>query len=135
VDPFSKKCRNPWPSAGALVGFLIALFVTEVHFIQRLFGMASVPVEFWLYQIPMALGILIVDGIRKLLVRLFPNGPVARIAWLRFGFDSRDFSVHRSVLLSFGNGDCHRLTHASRPRIHEELSTNYSAFCLYVPYP
>ncbi len=43
--------------------------------IQSLFGTrSSVPIEFWLIPIPLGLGILCVDEIRKLLVRLFPNG-------------------------------------------------------------
>ncbi|KAG6867722.1 hypothetical protein C0993_011968, partial [Termitomyces sp. T159_Od127] len=81
ADPIRPKRRNPWIVAGAILAFLIAIFVTEVRGIQRLFGTASVPVEFWLIPLPLALGILFMDEIRKLLVRTFPKGPLAKIAW------------------------------------------------------
>jgi len=41
-----------------------------------LFGTASVPVEFWVYPLPLALVISCMDEFRKVLVR-----PIARIAW------------------------------------------------------
>ncbi|RDB19722.1 Sodium/potassium-transporting ATPase subunit alpha [Hypsizygus marmoreus] len=81
ADPFRAKRRNPWLFAGALCALVIAIFVTEVPGIQKLFLTASVPTEFWLIPLPLALGILAMDEVRKLLVRTFPNGPVARIAW------------------------------------------------------
>ncbi|KAF8968636.1 hypothetical protein BDZ97DRAFT_1799384 [Flammula alnicola] len=81
ADPIRAKRRNPWLLAGALTALVIAIFVTEVPGIQHLFHTASVPIEFWLIPLPLALGILAMDEIRKLLVRTFPKGPVARIAW------------------------------------------------------
>lgn len=81
ADPIRKKRRNPWLPLGAIISLAIAIFVTELPGIQNLFGTASVPIEFWLLPIPMALGILMMDELRKLMVRLFPKGPLARIAW------------------------------------------------------
>ena len=81
ADPFRAKRRNPWLVLGAFCAFVIAVFVTEVPGINKLFNTAPVPIEFWLIPIPLALGILIMDEIRKLLVRSFPRGPLARIAW------------------------------------------------------
>ncbi|KAG6877296.1 hypothetical protein C0992_010314 [Termitomyces sp. T32_za158] len=81
ADPIRPQRRNPWLFAGALLAFLIAIFVTEVRGIQNLFGTASVPVEFWVIPLPLALGILFMDEIRKLLVRTFPKGPLAKISW------------------------------------------------------
>ncbi|KAG6835830.1 hypothetical protein H0H93_014276 [Arthromyces matolae] len=81
ADPIRAKRRNPWIVVGALLAFCIAIFVTEEPGLQRLFGTASVPIEFWLIPLPLALGILMMDEIRKLLVRVFPKGPIARIAW------------------------------------------------------
>ena len=81
ADPFTKKRRNPWLILGMLISLSIAIFVTEVPGIQKLFLTGSVPIEFWLIPIPLALAILCVDEVRKLLVRLFPNGPLAKIAW------------------------------------------------------
>jgi sodium/potassium-transporting ATPase subunit alpha len=81
ADPFRKERRNPWLLLGMVISLVIAIFVTEVPGIQTLFGTASVPIEFWLIPIPLALGILLMDEMRKLLVRTFPNGPIARVAW------------------------------------------------------
>ncbi|PWI71738.1 Na/K ATPase alpha 1 subunit [Purpureocillium lilacinum] len=81
ADPVTKKRRNPWLLLSMAISLAIAVFVTEVPGIQNLFGTASVPIEFWVIPIPLALGILCMDEIRKLVVRLFPNGPIARIAW------------------------------------------------------
>ncbi|RFU72167.1 cation-transporting atpase pma1 [Trichoderma arundinaceum] len=81
ADPFTQKRRNPWLLLGMLISLAIAIFVTEVPGLQTLFLTASVPIEFWLIPIPLALGILVLDEIRKLIVRLFPNGPVAKVAW------------------------------------------------------
>jgi sodium/potassium-transporting ATPase subunit alpha len=79
ADPIRKKRRNPWLLVGAAISLSIAVFVTEQSGIQSIFGTASVPLEFWLLPLPLALGILMMDEIRKLIVR--PKGPIARIAW------------------------------------------------------
>jgi len=81
ADPFRKARRNPWLILSALISLSIAIFVTEVPGIQSLFGMAKVPVEFWLYPVPLAVGILCMDEGRKAIVRGFPNSLVAKIAW------------------------------------------------------
>ncbi|KIH92131.1 sodium/potassium-transporting ATPase subunit alpha [Sporothrix brasiliensis 5110] len=81
ADPFTRARRNPWLGLGMAMSLGIAVFVTEVPGIQSLFNTASVPLEFWLIPIPLGVGILCVDEMRKLLVRLFPKGPLARIAW------------------------------------------------------
>ncbi|KAG6872279.1 hypothetical protein C0995_011316 [Termitomyces sp. Mi166 len=81
ADPIRKERRNPWIFVGAVLAFVIAVFVTEVPGMQMLFGTASVPVEFWVIPLPLALGILFMDEIRKLVVRMFPKGPIAKMAW------------------------------------------------------
>lgn len=81
ADPFRAKRRNPWLLAGIVMSFAIAVFVTMEPGIQSIFGTATVPIEFWLIPLPLALGVLIMDELRKLAVRLFPNGPLAKVAW------------------------------------------------------
>ncbi|PMD37745.1 putative Na/K ATPase alpha 1 subunit [Hyaloscypha variabilis F] len=81
ADPIRKARRNPWLLAGAGMSLAIAVFVTEVPGIQTIFGTASVPIEFWLIPLPLAVGILVMDEMRKLIVRTWPKGPVARMAW------------------------------------------------------
>jgi sodium/potassium-transporting ATPase subunit alpha len=81
ADPICKARRNPWLLAGAAASLVIAVFVTEEPGIQSIFGTASVPIEFWLIPLPLALGILVMDELRKVLVRGWPKGPVAKLAW------------------------------------------------------
>lgn len=81
ADPIRKQRRNPWLLASLVVSLSIAVFVTEEPGLQKIFGTGSAPLEFWFLPIPLALGILCMDEIRKLSVRLWPKGPIARIAW------------------------------------------------------
>ncbi|EED16394.1 Na/K ATPase alpha 1 subunit, putative [Talaromyces stipitatus ATCC 10500] len=82
ADPIVRKeRRNPWLLASAVISLAIAVFVTEEPGLQRIFQTASAPIEFWLYPIPLAVGILLMDEIRKLVVRMWPRGWIARIAW------------------------------------------------------
>lgn len=81
ADPFRKQRRNPWLLGGMAMSLAIAIFVTLEPGIQSIFETASIPIEFWFIPIPLALGILIMDEMRKLVVRLYPNGPVAKMAW------------------------------------------------------
>ncbi|KAK2882743.1 hypothetical protein FQN49_000055 [Arthroderma sp. PD_2] len=81
ADPIRKQRRNPWLAGAVLISLAIAVFVTQTPGINKLFNTAPVPIEHWLLPIPLAIGILCMDEFRKLLVRLFPRGPVARIAW------------------------------------------------------
>lgn len=103
ANPLSKERRNLWlfvgPSESAkclnlesactdassprltVISIAIALIVTLVPGIQNLFGTAAVPVRFWFIPVGLGLGILIMDELRKLTVRTWPSGPVARLAW------------------------------------------------------
>ena len=81
ADPIRPARRNPWLPLAMIISLVIAIFVTEVPGIQNLFSTASVPIEFWLIPLGLALGVLCMDELRKVLVRLFPKGPVAWAAW------------------------------------------------------
>ncbi|KAH7173349.1 uncharacterized protein B0J16DRAFT_349923 [Fusarium flagelliforme] len=81
ANPITKAHRNPWLLLSMLISLCIAIFVTEVPGIQKLFDTESVPIEFWLIPIPLGLGILLVDEIRKFFVRKYPKSFIARIAW------------------------------------------------------
>lgn len=79
---FQNGPQNNWKLViGPIVSLGIAIFVTEVPGIQNLFGTASVPIRFWLIPIPLGLGILAMDELRKILVRVWPKGLIARISW------------------------------------------------------
>lgn len=81
ADPIRKAHRNVWIPCGALIAFGIAVFVTETPALNEVFSTAPVPIKHWLIPLGLAGALLSMDEIRKLLVRLFPKGPVARIAW------------------------------------------------------
>ncbi|KAJ5177712.1 ATPase P-type K/Mg/Cd/Cu/Zn/Na/Ca/Na/H-transporter [Penicillium coprophilum] len=48
---------------------------------NNIFGTASVPILYWCIPLGLAMGVLCMDELRKLLVRLFPKGPVAWLSW------------------------------------------------------
>ncbi|KAJ5457798.1 hypothetical protein N7475_009186 [Penicillium sp. IBT 31633x] len=81
ADPIRPARRNPWLPLAILISLIIAIFVTEVPGIQNLFSTASVPIEFWCIPLGLAMGILCMDELRKVLVRMFPKGPVAWASW------------------------------------------------------
>ncbi|CAI7585517.1 unnamed protein product [Penicillium glandicola] len=81
ADPIRPARRNPWLPLAIVISLVIAIFVTEVPGIQNLFSTASVPIEFWLIPLGLAMGVLCMDELRKVLVRLFPKGPVAWASW------------------------------------------------------
>ncbi len=81
ANPLFGKRKNRWIPVGMVVALAIAIFVTEQPGMQSLFGTASVPIEFWLIPVPLAVGILVMDDLRKLVVRTWPKGVLARIAW------------------------------------------------------
>ena len=59
----------------------IAVFITEVPAIQNIFLTGSVPIRFWLIPLGLGAGMLILDDVRKLLVRTFPKSIIARVAF------------------------------------------------------
>lgn len=81
ADPIRPARRNLWIFVGPLISLSIAIFVTEEPGLQSLFNTASVPIKHWLIPIPLALGLLMADEIRKLCVRTWPKSLIAKIAW------------------------------------------------------
>lgn len=55
--------------------------ILYVPFFNNVFQTAPIPLEFWFIPIPLAIGMLVMDEIRKLLVRSFPKSIIAKIAW------------------------------------------------------
>jgi len=81
ADPIRPARRNPWLPLAMIMSLAIAIFVTEVHGIQSIFNTTSVPLEYWFIPLGLALGVLVMDELRKALVRLFPKGPIAWVSW------------------------------------------------------
>ena len=80
ASPFQKERHNLWLFGGIFLSFMIAVFVTEVPSIQNVMLTTSVPLKYWLLPIPCAVFILMADETRKLIVRSYPKGFLARIA-------------------------------------------------------
>jgi sodium/potassium-transporting ATPase subunit alpha len=79
---FQNGPQNNWRLIlGPIVSISIAIFVTMQPGMQNLFGTATVPIKFWLLPIPLGIGLLMMDEIRKIVVRTWPKGPIAKIAW------------------------------------------------------
>ena len=81
ADPIRPKRRNLWIFLGMFCSLVVAIIVTEVPWIQTTLLTNSVPIKHWLIPIPLAVGIIAMDEIRKLIVRCFPNSIVAKLAW------------------------------------------------------
>jgi len=81
ADPIRKKRRNLWLFAGMLTSLLMAIFVTEVPWINQIMLTNPVPIKYWLLPIPCALAVLLLDEMRKLMLRSFPNSIFGKLAW------------------------------------------------------
>ncbi|KAF9206569.1 hypothetical protein BGZ59_011607, partial [Podila verticillata] len=81
ADPIRAKRRNLWLFAGMLASLLMAIMVTEVPGIQDVMLTRSVPIKYWLLPLPCALAILLVDEMRKLMLRTYPNSVFGYLAW------------------------------------------------------
>ena len=80
-NPFWGPSRNLRIPIAMVISIGIVLIVLYVPFFNNVFQTAPIPVEFWFIPIPLAIGMLLVDEVRKLIVRTFPKSIVARIAW------------------------------------------------------
>ncbi|KAF9583810.1 hypothetical protein BGW38_008450, partial [Lunasporangiospora selenospora] len=60
--------------------FLVAVLVTETPGIQQVMLTNSVPIKYWLLPLPCAVFIIAADEIRKLIVRVFPQSIIAKVA-------------------------------------------------------
>ena len=60
---------------------LIGIIVLYGPAFQATFGTATIPVKFWFIPFPLAFGNLLLDEIRKLIVRRYPKSIVAKCAW------------------------------------------------------
>ncbi|OAQ29110.1 calcium ATPase [Linnemannia elongata AG-77] len=81
ADPIRPERRNLWLFAGMLAALLMAIFVTEVPWINQVMLTNPVPIKYWLLPIPCAVAVLLLDEIRKAAVRAFPRSLIAKLAW------------------------------------------------------
>ncbi|EPT05834.1 calcium ATPase transmembrane domain M-containing protein [Fomitopsis schrenkii] len=67
--------------AGMAGTALVAIVSLYGPGLQRVFGTAPIPAMFWGIPFAFAAGILLMDEIRKLLVRAYPKSIIAKMAW------------------------------------------------------
>ncbi|EJF58252.1 sodium-potassium ATPase [Dichomitus squalens LYAD-421 SS1] len=72
---------NPWVFAGAAAALCIGIFFHYVPWFHGVFQTRPVPVEFFFIPLTFGLGLLVLDEVRKLIVRRYPKSLLARIAW------------------------------------------------------
>ncbi|KAI8908995.1 calcium ATPase transmembrane domain M-containing protein [Gorgonomyces haynaldii] len=64
-----------------IVTTLVCVIALYTPGIQNVFDTAPIPIKYWFIPFGFALGILFVDEIRKLIVRMYPSSIVAKLAW------------------------------------------------------
>lgn len=77
---FNRKTQNLLLFPAILFALVVALIFTFVPGIEDL-GCARVPVEHWFLPSAFGIGLLSVDELRKMMVRKYPNGFLAKMAW------------------------------------------------------
>ncbi|KAK4191344.1 hypothetical protein QBC35DRAFT_375986 [Podospora australis] len=78
---FNKATRNYYLFPAILFALVMAFFWLYIPSLQTVLGTAEVPVEYWFLPMSFGLGILLLDEARKFVVRKYPKGVVARVAW------------------------------------------------------
>ncbi|CAF1046094.1 unnamed protein product [Rotaria sordida] len=80
-NPFWGKGRN-WYVFGAMsISVGIQILITKVKWFNRIFHTAPVPVKYVMPTLGFGMLWLIIDELRKYLIRKFPNSFLAKIAW------------------------------------------------------
>ncbi|KAI0650281.1 calcium ATPase transmembrane domain M-containing protein [Trametes meyenii] len=81
----SNPLWGPRRNLVVLIGMVATALIAVVNLygpgLQKVFGTAPIPGMFWGIPFAFALGIFIIDEIRKLLVRNYPESIVAKMAW------------------------------------------------------
>ncbi|KAI0045063.1 sodium-potassium ATPase [Auriscalpium vulgare] len=65
----------------ALIALAIGIFFSYPPFFHTIFKTHGIPAEYFFLPMAFGLGMLILDEIRKLTVRTYPKGVLAKIAW------------------------------------------------------
>lgn len=63
------------------IALIIAVFFSYIPGIQKAFLTRGVTVEHYFLPIAFGVGMLVLEELRKLAVRTYPNGLLAKIAW------------------------------------------------------
>ncbi|KAJ2500017.1 hypothetical protein GGH96_003055 [Coemansia sp. RSA 1972] len=80
-NPFWGPRRNPLLLVAIPIAVAVSLVVNEFQWFNSVFLTGKIPVEFFFLPIPFAIALVALEEMRKLVVRRYPNGRLARIAW------------------------------------------------------
>src|ERR1700733_5548056 len=81
ANPLWGPNKNLYLFAAFCGSLCIALIILYVPVFNDVLGTSPIPVKYWFIPFGWGAAILMVDEIRKLLVRTYPNSLIARIAW------------------------------------------------------
>ena len=73
--------KNPRLFLAMAVSISFAALFVYTPGIQSAIGTYPIPAEYWFIPIPFGVFILICDEIRKLIIRVYPQSVLARVAW------------------------------------------------------
>ncbi|KAH8589244.1 hypothetical protein B0O99DRAFT_692649 [Bisporella sp. PMI_857] len=76
-----KETRNFWLAPAIVFSLVMAVFWLYIKPLQKVLGTTGVPVEHWFLPMTFGLGILLLDEGRKFVVRTWPQGVLAKLAW------------------------------------------------------
>jgi sodium/potassium-transporting ATPase subunit alpha len=80
--PLFRRATTNWYLFPAIAfAFVIAIFFLYVPKFHSTLGTAEVPATHWFIPMGFGMGILLIDEGRKWLVRKYPKGLLAKIAW------------------------------------------------------
>ncbi|KAI8910746.1 calcium ATPase transmembrane domain M-containing protein [Powellomyces hirtus] len=80
-NPFYGPRANWRIFIAMLVSITVGIFVIYFPPFQNVFGTAPIPTKLWFIPWAFGAGILLMDEIRKAIVRAFPQSIIAKIAW------------------------------------------------------
>jgi sodium/potassium-transporting ATPase subunit alpha len=78
---FNKLTENWYLFPAIIFALVMAIFWLYVPVFQQVLGTSTVPVEHYFLPFAFGTGILLIDEGRKYLVRTYPHGWAAKLAW------------------------------------------------------
>ncbi|OLL24431.1 Sodium/potassium-transporting ATPase subunit alpha-A [Neolecta irregularis DAH-3] len=78
---FNKRTQNRWIFLAMLFALCVVFFFCYIPTFQNVIGSTKIPVEHFFLPVGFGMGLLCIDEARKLAVRTWPEGFLARIAW------------------------------------------------------
>jgi sodium/potassium-transporting ATPase subunit alpha len=78
---FNKETSNKWLFVAVLLSLAFACFWLYVPKFQSVLGTTGVPVAHWFLPMSFGVGLVIIDEGRKSVLRRWPKGWIAKVAW------------------------------------------------------